>query len=64
MSHLIVDTVHILGMENFDDYGCLNPAEITINSKKIIKTVSIYKKYTFRFIIETYLVQICETILT
>ena len=32
MPHEIVDTVHILGLQNFDDYGRLNPVEITIDS--------------------------------
>ena len=31
MSYEIVDTVHILGLQNFDDYGRLNPVEITID---------------------------------
>ena len=55
MPHEIVDTVHILGLQNFDDYGRLNPVEITIDSNKIIKTLSNYKKYRFRFIIESLL---------
>ena len=55
ISHVIVDTVHILGLQNFDDYGCLNPVEITLNSNKIIETLSNYKKYKFRFIIESLL---------
>ena len=52
MSHEIVDTIHILGLQNFDDYGHLNIVEITIDSNKIIETLSNYKKYEFRFIIE------------
>ena len=52
MSHEIVDTIHILGLQNFDDYGRLNIVEITIDSNKIIETLSNYKKYEFRFIIE------------
>ena len=55
MSHEIVDTVRILGLQNFDDYGRLNPVEITIDSNKIIETLSNYKKYKFRFIIESLL---------
>ena len=55
MSHEIVDTVCILGLQNFDDYGRLNPVEITIDSNKIIETLSNYKKYKFRFIIESLL---------
>ena len=52
MSHEIVDTIHILGLQNFDDYGRLNIVEITIDSNKIIETLSNYKKYEFRLIIE------------
>ena len=52
MLHEIVDTIHILGLQNFDDYGRLNIVEITIDSSKIIETLSNYKKYEFRFIIE------------
>ena len=48
MSHEIVDTIHILELQNFDDYGHLNPVEITIDSNKIIETLSNYKKYKFR----------------
>ena len=51
----IVDAVHRLGFPNFDDYGRLNPMEITIDSNKIIKTLSSYKKYKFRFIIKSLL---------
>ena len=52
MLHEIVDTIHILGLQNFDDYGRLNIVEVTIDSNKIIETLSNYKKYEFRFIIE------------
>ena len=55
MSHEIVDTIHILGLQNFDDYSRLNPVEITIDSNKIIETLSNYKKYTFRFILKSLL---------
>ena len=54
MLHKIVDTAHILGSKNFDDYGRLNPVEI-IDSNKITKTLSSYKKCKFRFIIESLL---------
>ena len=52
MSH---DTAHILGLQNFDNYGRLNPVEITIDSNKIIETLSNCKKYKFRIIIESLL---------
>ena len=55
MLHEIVDTAHILGFQNFDDYGRLNPVEITIGSNKIIETLCSYKKYRFRIIIESLL---------
>ena len=51
MSHEIADTVHILGLQNFDDYARLNAIEIAIDSNKIIDMLSSYKKYKFRFII-------------
>ena len=55
ITHEIIDTVHILGLQNFDGYVRLNPVEITIDSNKIIKTLSNYKKYKFRIIIESLL---------
>ena len=53
MSHEIVNTVHILEFENFNDSCSLNPVEIAINSNKIIKTLTSYKKYKFRFVIDS-----------
>ena len=44
MSHEIVNTIHILGLQNFDNYGRLNPVEIAIVSNKIIEMLSNYKK--------------------
>ena len=55
ISHEIVDTVHILGLQNFDDYVHLNPVGITIDSNKIIEKLSNYKKYKFRIIIKSLL---------
>ena len=55
MSHKIVDTVHTLGLLNFEDYRYLNPIELTIDLIKIIETLSSYKKYRFRFIFESLL---------
>ena len=51
----IVDTVHILGMQDFSDYGRLVLVEIMIDSNKIIQMLSSYKKYKFRFIIKSLL---------
>ena len=55
ISRKIIDTVHILGLQNFDDYCSLNPVEITIDSNKIVERLSNYKMYKFRFIIESLL---------
>ena len=55
MSLEIVDTVHILGMQDFNDYGRLILVEVTIDANKIIETLSSYKKYKFRFIIKSLL---------
>ena len=55
MSLEIVDTVHILGMQDFNDYGHLILVEVTIDANKIIETLSSYKKYKFRFIIKSLL---------
>ena len=51
MQHQIVDTVHILGWQNFDDYSRLNLLEVTIDSNSVIERLSNCKKYKFRFII-------------
>ena len=55
MPHKILHTVHIPGFQNFDNYGRLNPIQITINSNKIIRMLFSYKKYKFRFLIESLL---------
>ena len=51
MQHQIVDTVHILGLQNFDDYSRLNLLKVTIDSNSVIERLSNCKKYKFRFII-------------
>ena len=40
MLYEIVDAIHILGLQTFDDYSRLNPSEITIDSNKIIETLT------------------------
>ena len=53
MLHEIVDTVHILGLKNFDDYGSLNLVEITIDLNKIIETHLLIQNYTKRWLLYT-----------
>ena len=55
MLYKIVDTIHILGLQNFNGNSRLNLVEITIDSNKIIEVLTNYKKYKFRFIIESLL---------
>ena len=55
MLYKIVDTIHILGLQNFNGNSRLNLVEITIDSNKIIEALTNYKKYKFRFIIESLL---------
>ena len=53
MQSEIVDTIRIFGLQNFYNYSRLNPIEITIDSNSIIEMLSKYKRYKFRFIIES-----------
>ena len=55
MQDEMVDSIHILGLQDFDNYSRLNPIEITIDSKSIVETLSRYKEYKSRFIIESLL---------
>ena len=55
MQDEIVDSIHILRLQDFDNYSRINPIEITINSNNVVETLSHYKKYKFRFIIESLL---------
>lgn len=49
----IVDTVHMLGLQKFDNYLRLNPIEITIASNSIKEALSSYRKYKFGFMVES-----------
>lgn len=49
----IVDTIHILGLQKFDNYLRLNPIEITIASNSIKEALSSYRKYKFGFMVES-----------
>ena len=51
----MADSIHILELQDFDNYWRLNPIEITIDSKSIVETLSRYKEYKSRFIIESLL---------
>ena len=55
MQYRIVDSIHILGLQDLYNYSRLNPIEITINSNSIVRLLSHQKKYTSRFISESLL---------
>ena len=55
MSYDIIDTIQIMGLQNFDNYQKLNPIEISVGTNKIIDYLSSYKKYKYRFFIENLL---------
>lgn len=55
MLHEVIDTSHIAGLRNFQNYQKLNPVETLIESKKIIESLLKYKKYKYRLVIESLL---------
>ena len=54
MAGEIVDTVNILGIQN-TDYSFLNPIYISINSDIVIKKLTKYKNYRYRFVLQSIL---------
>ena len=44
MSYSILDTIHIIGLQNFDKSVKLNPIEKKIDGKQISKTLQRYQK--------------------
>lgn len=55
MLYEVIDTIHIAGLRNFENYQKLNPVETSIESNKIIESLLKYKKYKYRFVIESLL---------
>ena len=54
MAGQIIDTIPILGIQN-TDYNFLNPIYISINSDVVIQKLTKYKKYRYRFVLESIL---------
>ena len=54
MSPQVIDTIPILGIQN-SDYNFLNPVNISISSDNIIQQLAKYRKYRYRFILESLL---------
>ena len=50
----VVDTIRILAIQN-SDYNFLNPINISISSDNVIQQLTKYRKYRYRFILESLL---------
>ena len=55
MSQEITKTVRILGLQNYVNYERMDPVEITLDSNEIVEDPSKYKRFKYRFLIESLL---------
>ena len=51
----IIETIHVLGLQNFVNYDHLNPIDLSLNSNYIIEKLVKYRKFKYRFLIENLL---------
>ena len=51
----IIETIHVLGRQNFINYEQMNPAKVSLDSNDIIKRFVKYKKFKYRFLVENLL---------
>ena len=51
----IIKTVHVLGLQRFINYKRMNPVEITLDSNEIVEDLSKYRKFKYRFLIQSLL---------
>ena len=52
MSYELIDTIHIKGLQQLDQYNQLNPVQITIKLNKIIADLARYKNLKYRFMVD------------
>ena len=52
----IMESIHVLGLQNFVNYKRMSPIEVTLDANKIIERLANYKKYKYRFLVENLLV--------
>ena len=50
----IIDSIEILGIQN-SDYNFLNPTYISITSNSLIQKLTKYRKYRYRFVLQSLL---------
>ena len=55
MSQEIIETIRVLGLQNYVNYKRMNAIEITLDSNDIIEKLSNYKKFKYGFLIENLL---------
>ena len=55
MSHEIIDQIKIGGLQNFDRYDKLNPADISIKDSAVNTFSSRYRRNKYRFVIDNLL---------
>ena len=55
MSYEIIDQIKIGGLESFDRYDNLNPADISMKDSEVNTFLSRYRQYKYRFIIDNLL---------
>ena len=55
ISQEIIDTIYVLGLQNFVNCGRLNPIKVALDSNNIIERLSNYKRFKYRFLIENLL---------
>ena len=51
----IMETIHVLGLQNFVNYERMNLIEVTLDSNVIIERLANYEKYKYRFLVENLL---------
>ena len=51
----IIKTVPVLGLQRFINYKRMNPVEITLDSNEIVEDLSKYRKFKYRFLIQSLL---------
>ena len=55
MSYELIDTIHIKGLQQHDQYDKLNPVQISMKSNIITAELTRYKNYKYQFLVDSLL---------
>ena len=55
MPYEIIDQVKIGGLQNFDKYDKLNPADVNVRDSEVNSFLARFKRYKYRFVIDNLL---------